>query len=67
MSKVWRQTFGVWPEDRERDERYQRLMQVRPGCCWLHGPGRKQVEHTRMLTSQLTPQADVGHVAELAS
>lgn len=29
MSKVWRQTFGVWPEDRERDERYQRLMQAR--------------------------------------
>jgi hypothetical protein len=42
MSKVWRQTFGVWQEDRERDERYQRLMQVRRpgsssgtenGCC----------------------------------
>jgi len=29
MSKVWRQTFGAWAEDRERDERYQRLMQVR--------------------------------------
>ena len=28
MSKVWRQTFGAWQEDRERDERYQRLMQV---------------------------------------
>ena len=28
MSKVWRQTFRVWREDRERDERYQRLMQA---------------------------------------
>lgn len=28
MSKVWRQTFGTWQEDRERDERYQRLMQA---------------------------------------
>lgn len=28
MSKVWRQTFAVWQEDRERDERYQRLMQA---------------------------------------
>ncbi|PSC72702.1 vacuolar sorting-associated 9A-like [Micractinium conductrix] len=28
MSKIWRQTFGAWPEDRERDERYQRLMQA---------------------------------------
>jgi hypothetical protein len=33
MSKVWRQTFGVWQEDRERDERYQRLMQVRALGC----------------------------------
>lgn len=31
MSKVWRQTFGVWQEDRERDERYRRLMQVQQG------------------------------------
>ncbi|KAL4458115.1 hypothetical protein ABPG75_012980 [Micractinium tetrahymenae] len=28
MSKVWRQTFGACDEDRERDERYQRLMQA---------------------------------------
>lgn len=28
MSKVWRQTFGTCDEDRERDERYQRLMQA---------------------------------------
>ena len=28
MSKVWRQTFAAWQEDQERDERYQRLMQV---------------------------------------
>lgn len=32
MSKVWRQTFAVWQEDRERDERYQRLMQVCTVC-----------------------------------
>lgn len=35
MSKVWRQTFAVWQEDRERDERYQRLMQVHLYPC--HG------------------------------
>lgn len=31
MSKVWRQTFGACDEDRERDERYQRLMQAGAG------------------------------------
>lgn len=25
MSKVWRETFGVGQEDRDRDERYARL------------------------------------------
>ena len=28
MSKVWRQTFGVGQEDRDRDERYARLMRA---------------------------------------
>lgn len=32
MSKVWRQTFGACDEDRERDERYQRLMQASGPC-----------------------------------
>ena len=28
MSKVWRQVFGAWGEDAERDERYARLAQA---------------------------------------
>jgi hypothetical protein len=28
LSKVWRQTFGVGQEDRDRDERYARLMRA---------------------------------------
>lgn len=39
MSKVWRQTFAAGVEDRERDERYARLMQARAGLGWSAAPG----------------------------
>lgn len=35
MSKIWRETFGVGQEDRDRDERYARLTEALVACVDL--------------------------------